>query len=136
MTRIYLDGLRVGDQLPPLVTDPVSRHTLALYCGGSGDHNPIHVDLDFAQEAGHDDVFVHGMYSMAILGRLLSHWLPQNLIKSFGVRFTSITHVHDVITASAEVVERTDQDLKLELITTNQNGTPTLKGHACIQLSS
>jgi acyl dehydratase len=56
---------------------PVSRLGLALYCGASGDHNPIHVDIDFAKAAGMPDVFAHGMLSMAWLGRLLTNWVPQ-----------------------------------------------------------
>lgn len=42
--------VKVGDELKPLVLPPISRHQLALYCGGSGDHNPIHVDLDLRQK--------------------------------------------------------------------------------------
>ena len=65
------DQVKVGDELKPLVLPPVCRHQLALYCGGSGDHNPIHVDLDFAKKFGFKDVFAHGMLSMAFLGRLV-----------------------------------------------------------------
>ena len=64
--------LDVGDALPPFTTAPVSRLTLALYCGASGDHNPMHVDIDFARAGGASDVFAHGMLSMAYLGRLLT----------------------------------------------------------------
>ena len=56
----------------PFETEPISRLTLALFAGASGDHNPIHVDLDFARAAGMDDVFAHGMLSMAYLGRMLT----------------------------------------------------------------
>ena len=49
------DSLQVGDTLPTLQLEPVSRLMLALYCGASGDHNPIHVDLDFARSAGQAD---------------------------------------------------------------------------------
>ena len=42
--------VKVGDTLKPIVLPPISRHQLALYCGGSGDHNPIHVDIDFAKK--------------------------------------------------------------------------------------
>ncbi len=56
---------------------PVSRIDLVLYCGASGDHNPIHVDPDFARAAGEPGVFAHGMLSMAWLARLLTDWLPQ-----------------------------------------------------------
>lgn len=52
----YQDA-RAGDALPGFTAGPISRHALALYCGASGDHNPIHVDLDFARSAGMDDVF-------------------------------------------------------------------------------
>jgi acyl dehydratase len=57
---------------------PISRATLALFAGASGDHNPIHIDLDVARSAGLDDVFAHGMLSMAYLGRLLTGWVPQH----------------------------------------------------------
>ena len=68
------DALEVGSEIPPLTSKPISRHTLALYCGASGDHNPIHVDLDFAKAFGMPDVFAHGMLSMAYLGRMLTAW--------------------------------------------------------------
>jgi acyl dehydratase len=44
-----LTQLKTGDTLPPLTLPPLTRTTLALYCGASGDHNPIHVDIDFAR---------------------------------------------------------------------------------------
>src|SRR6478672_1544743 len=84
-----------NEQVPVLETEPVSRLTLALFAGASGDHNPIHVDLDFARAAGFDDVFAHGMLSMAYLGRMLTDWIPQEALRGFRVRFTAITHVHD-----------------------------------------
>ena len=31
------DSLKVGEEIPALITPPVTRHTLALYCGASGD---------------------------------------------------------------------------------------------------
>ena len=76
MTLSSFDALQVGDAIPVLELPPVSRLTLALYCGASGDHNPIHVDSDFARSAGMPDVFAHGMLSMAWLGRLLTDWVP------------------------------------------------------------
>lgn len=130
--------LKVGDQLPPLQFGNVTRHTLALYCGGSGDHNPIHVDRDFAQAAGYDDVFAHGMLSMAILGRMLTNWTKQENIKSFAVRFAAITQVLDEVTASATISDKTIEDgeqrLTLEIQTQTQTGTKTLTGSAIIVL--
>ncbi|HSS86888.1 MAG TPA: MaoC/PaaZ C-terminal domain-containing protein, partial [Reyranella sp.] len=68
MTTIpKFDQVKVGDELKPLVLPPVSRHQLALYCGGSGDHNPIHVDSEFARSVGLPGTIAHGLLDMAIL---------------------------------------------------------------------
>ena len=130
--------LNVGDKLPALEFGVITRHILALYCGGSGDHNPIHVDQDFAKAAGYDDVFAHGMLSMAILGRMLTNWTDQENIKSFSVRFASITKVLDEVTASATIADKTIEDgeqrLTLDIQTHTQTGTKTLSGHAVIRV--
>ncbi|MBL0709507.1 MAG: MaoC family dehydratase [Colwellia sp.] len=88
---ITFDDINIGDCLPVLSTEKISRTTLALYAGASGDYNPIHIDIDFAKSAGMDDVFAHGMLSMAYLGRLLTHWVDQRSIQKIDVRFTAIT---------------------------------------------
>ncbi|MBZ2187543.1 MaoC family dehydratase [Alcanivorax sp. JB21] len=136
MTAIDYDLLHVGDTLPVLVTAPVSRLDLALYCGASGDHNPIHVDIDFARQAGMDDVFAHGMLSMAFLGRLLTDWVPQHQLRTWSVRFVAITHVGDAITCQGEVAEKFEQDgerrVRLALTTRNQHDDIKLKGEAVI----
>ena len=135
---VDFDSLTVGDKLPPLEFGAVTRHTLALFCGGSGDHNPIHVDSDFAKDAGYEDVFVHGMLSMAILGRLLTNWTTQENIRTFSVRFMSITHVLDEVTASAtvteKIVENGERKVFLYVETHTQTGAKTLSGSAEIVL--
>lgn len=88
----------------PLRTKPVSRLTLALYCGASGDHNPIHVDSDFARAAGYPDVFAHGMLPMAYLARMLTDWVAPEAIRAMRVRFTAITRVGEVLVCSGEVM--------------------------------
>jgi acyl dehydratase len=138
MNQLTFDAVQVGDDFAAYTTAPITRHTLALYCGASGDHNPIHVDIDFARKAGMDDVFAHGMLSMAYLGRLLTEWAPQDRLRSYGVRFAAITHLGDAVTCSGKVVEKFEQDgeqrIRVELTTTNQNGEIKLKGDAVIAL--
>ena len=131
--------VKVGDSLPPLKLPPISRHQLALYCGGSGDHNPIHVDIDFAKKFGFKDVFAHGMLSMAFLGRLVTSWVPQAQVRKLGTRFTSITWVGDVITVSGKVTGKREENgqklVDLEVRCTNQNGQDTLQGEATVVLN-
>lgn len=107
---INFDEIQVGDQLPELITKPISRTTLALFAGASGDHNPIHIDIDFAQKAGMEDVFAHGMLSMAYLGRLVTGWVPQESIRNISVRFTAITQLKAVITCKGIVEEKLTEE--------------------------
>jgi len=136
MTAINYESLNVGDELVDHVCGPITRTTLALYCGGSGDHNPIHVDSDFAKKSGMPDVFAHGMLSMAYLGQLLTNWVDQSQLREYGVRFTSITPVNATVTCKGKVVEKMEIDgepcVKLELTTEIDDGTKTLMGDAII----
>jgi acyl dehydratase len=128
--------LQPGDALPALELPPISRHMLALYCGASGDHNPIHVDIDFAKSAGMPDVFAHGMLSAAWLARVLTGWVPQSAIRSLDIRFAAITHVGERITCTGKVVEKFEDKgrrcAKLQLATTNQDGIAKLTGEALV----
>ena len=97
----------VGDQytLEPMT---VTRKALALYAGASGDHHPVHIDIDEARDAGFPDVFAHGMLSMAYLARLLTDCLPQGDLRNFDARFVSITPVRSTVACRAEVLERSE----------------------------
>src|SRR3984893_15612412 len=136
MLSRHYDEIAVGAELPSFTAPPLSRLTLALYAGASGDHNPIHVDIDFAKQAGMSDVFAHGMLSMPYLGRLLTNWVAQEAIRSFAVRFAAITHVGDVITCSGTVVGKDDatRTLRIEVNTRNQAGEIKLSGAAVVAL--
>jgi len=127
-----------GAQLPPLRIDPISRTTLALFAGASGDHNPIHIDLDVARSVGLDDVFAHGMLSMAYLGRLLTNVVPQQHLRSFQVRFASITPVHGEPTCTGSVTSidevNGERHATLELQVSLPDGTVTLLGSAVVAL--
>ncbi|MEU8798529.1 MaoC family dehydratase [Spirillospora sp. NPDC048819] len=134
-----ITDLREGDELPPLPLPKISRTTLALYAGASGDHNPVHIDIDAAREAGLDDVFAQGMLSMAYLGRLLTGWVPQDRIRTYSVRFTAITplHAEPVCTGRVASIEEADGErrARLDLQVTLDDGTITLRGQALVALT-
>jgi len=128
------ETLSVGTELAPLKIRPISRTTLALFAGASGDHNPMHVDLDVAKSAGLDDVFAHGMLSMAYLGRLLTDNFDSAKIRSYRVRFASITPVHGQPTATGKVVAVENGLATIELTVALADGTVTLTGDAVVEL--
>ena len=136
MSATSFETLNIGDSIPALTTAPISRTTLALFAGASGDRNPIHIDIDFARKAGMDDVFAHGMLVMAYLGRALTDWIPQSSLKKFGVRFTSITNLGDAITCTGTIVEKDEErrQLRVEIQAANQGGDVKLAGDAIFEI--
>lgn len=132
--REFAPGARIAHKTFP----PLTRHRLALYCGASGDHNPIHVDIDFAKKAGFPDVFAHGMLVMAYLGQTLSDAVPPERIRSFSTRFLAITQVGAELTCEGTIAELLEADgekrARVELVAKDQNGEAKLAGEAIIAL--
>lgn len=128
----------VGERIVHKVFPPITRHTLALYCGASGDHNPMHVDIDFAKAAGFPDVFAHGMLVMAYLGQALTDAIRPADIRSFSTRFAAITQLGARLTCEGHVVELLERDgekrARLALTTKDENGEVKLAGEAIIAL--
>lgn len=138
MSGLDMATLQVGDALPPLCLPPIDRTLLALFAGASGDHNPIHIDIDYAYRAGIPDIFAHGMLSMAWLGRLLTGWVDQRCLRAFGVRFLGITHVGNAITCTGSVVEMFEADgerrARIAVRTMDQSGEVKIVGEAVVAL--
>ncbi|MFC9998623.1 MaoC/PaaZ C-terminal domain-containing protein [Nocardia sp. NPDC127526] len=130
--------MEVGTELPALTLAPISRTTLALFAGASGDHNPMHVDIDVAKSGGLDDVFAHGMLSMAYLGRLLTDWVGPAGLREFRVRFAALTPVLGQPSATGKVVALDEVDgqrrATVELTVALDDGTVTLTGDAVVVL--
>lgn len=133
-----MSEITVGTEIPMLELPPISRTTLALYAGASGDHNAIHIDSDFAKHAGMPDVFAQGMLSMAYLGRMLTNWRPQSKLRRFSNKFTAITHLQDVIICSGKVVEiittNNETLARCEVKAVTATGEKTLVGEALVAL--
>ncbi|MDC8786351.1 MaoC/PaaZ C-terminal domain-containing protein [Paucibacter sp. hw1] len=132
------DSVQVGDTLPVLQIQAVDRTTLALFGGASGDHNPIHLDTDFARRAGMPDVFAQGMLGMAWLGRMLTQWAPQSQLRRFDARFLGITHLGNAMRCCGRVVEKFERGdercVRIELSSVNQFGQTKIAGDAVVAL--
>lgn len=128
----------LGERMVHKTFPPISRHTLALYCGASGDHNPIHVDIDFARQAGFPDVFSHGMLVMAYLGQALTDTVPPDRIRVFSTRFQAITQLGARLTCEGEVVEllqaQGEARARLALSVKDEAGEVKLAGEAVVAL--
>ena len=138
MTTPNFDTLTLGDEIPSLTLPPLTRHTLAVYCGASGDHNPLHVDFDFARAAGLDDVIAHGMLIMGYMGRTVTDWAPQTALRSFNTRFMAMTKIGNQITCTARITEKsqvaTERRVRLAITARDQHGEVKAQGEAVVAL--
>src|SRR3546814_5448873 len=119
---------------------PFTRGQLALFAGGSGDHNAIHIDSDVAKAKGFGDVIVPGMLVMAQLGKMLTDWAGPSSVRRWNVRFTNIAPVLATPTYFAEVQEQTNVDgepcLRLALWVVAEGGGEVVRGEARIDRAS
>lgn len=124
------------DGLPRVAAGPITRHQLGLYAGASGDYNPLHIDMDYARQAGMPDVFAHGMLSAAYLARVLTRWAEPAALRRFSVRFEAITHIGDEVhcqaRATGHCIEHGEPCLTLALTARNQAGETKLTGTAVV----
>jgi len=134
-------NLAKGDSHEAVVVDNLTRTQIVQYAGASGDYNPLHTDEIFAtQVAGYPAVFAHGMLTMGLTGRMLTDWVGDGRLVSFGVRFKRQVWPGDTLTATATVEAVREDDGRhyadLALSTTNQDGEEVLTGSATARIDA
>ncbi|MBI4337894.1 MAG: MaoC family dehydratase [Chloroflexi bacterium] len=63
-------GIQAGAALGPL-TKHVTQEQVQRYAEASGDHNPIHLDAEFAARTPYGRRVAHGMLTLAFVSELL-----------------------------------------------------------------
>lgn len=126
-----------GATLPPVTLAPLTRTMLALYAGGSGDHNPLHIDIDFARNvAKMDDVIGHGMLTMALVGRYVTSLSGAVSLRNYSVRFLGMSKVGDRLHCSGRVSRVFEADgqrcAEVELQAARQSGEVLATGSAVL----
>jgi acyl dehydratase len=100
-----------------------TKEQIAAYAEASGDHNPIHLDDDFARSVGLPGLIAHGMLQMGIAGTVAaSEAGGGGLLRRLHCRFAGMVVPGDTVTFSAEQTAPG----KLELRAVNQRGEPVL----------
>ncbi len=123
--------LSIGDTYTETLVENLSRTQIVQYAGASGDYNPLHTDEIFTTKvAGYPTVFAHGMLTMGMTGRMVTNYVGDGRLTKYGVRFTSQVWPGDTLSSTATVEDLSDGIVRLNLQTTNQEGTVVLSGYA------
>ena len=128
----------IGDELPTR-SFPVQRADLVRYAGASGDFNPIHWNERVATSVGLPNVIAHGMYTMAVVARVVTDWAGDpGAVVEYGVRFTRPIVVPDPEGAVLEVVGKVaatgdDGTIRVDLTATVDGQTVLAKARAVVR---
>jgi 3-hydroxybutyryl-CoA dehydratase len=129
-------NLKIGDSFSKdrLVTDELVRKFAEV----SGDHNPIHLDEEFAKTTRFGKRIAHGMLSGAFISAVLGNEFNEKKIvyRSQTMKFTAPVFLGDTVTTTATVsnIREGKGIITLETVCTNQNGETLVKGKAVVMI--
>lgn len=91
-------GGETADGLP-IISRRITQPQLNVYAAASGDHNPLHLDAEFAAATQFGGIIAHGMLTLAFLSEMLTaawgeRWLSAAKLR---VRFKGAAYLGDLV---------------------------------------
>jgi acyl dehydratase len=138
VTALAASTVSVGDTVTPL-SRRVSQGQIDAYADASGDHNPIHVDPEFARSVGLPGTIAHGLLELGILAEAISTWAGGSAnLRSLSCRFSKPLQPGDTIicTGTVVAVDASEGVATLEVGASSDRGDRVLtNGRATVRLS-
>jgi acyl dehydratase len=124
----------VGDSAE--ITKTIEQADIDAFASVSGDHNPVHVDEEFAKTTRFGRRIAHGMLTASLISSVLANKLPGEGSVYLGqtLQFIGPVFPGDEVTARVTVKDiREDKPiLKLETICVNQRDEIVIRGEATV----
>ena len=124
----------VGDSAE--ITKTIEQADIDAFAGVTGDHNPVHVDEEFAKTTRFGRRIAHGMLTASLISSVLANKLPGEGSVYLGqtLQFVAPVFPGDEITARVTVKEIREGKpiLKLETICINQREEIVIRGEATV----
>jgi len=116
----------------------ITDEDIRAFADVTGDHNPLHLDEDFAKQTRFGKRIAHGMLCASLISAVIANELPGRGSIYLGQTFKFVAPVFlgDTVTARVTVVSiREDKPiLKLETICTNQRDEVVIRGEATVMV--
>lgn len=128
--------MKIGDSLSS--AREVTAELIEKFADVSGDHNPIHLDDEFASKTRFGKRIAHGMLSGAFISAILGNEYKGSTViyLSQTLKFTAPVFIGDTVTTTSTVTNiRSDKNIvTLENICTNQKGETLVQGESKIMI--
>ena len=138
MTTTF-ESLTVGDAIKG-PTFAVSRESIRLFCDGSLDYNPLHLDDNYMKgdfgKTNFGGIIMHGMNNFGVITRMLTDWLYEQdaTQRRLETRWKSPVKPGDTITPKARItaLKKTDSSrwVSFDVEVTNQRNEVVAVGEA------
>lgn len=128
--------IEVGDNAS--LTKTFNEKDVLTFANISGDHNPLHVDAEFASSTQFKHQLVHGMLTAGLISAVLGMQLPGPgcIYLKQELNFRAPVFFGDTITATVTVKKvREDKPIiTLETTCKNQEGITVIDGEAVLKV--
>ncbi len=118
-------------------TRTITEDDILLFALVSGDHNPIHLDAEYAERSLFGKRIAHGFLIGSLISAVLGNELPGpgSIYLGQTLKFLAPIHIGDTVTVTVKVVEIREDKRIITLHTecTNQHGTAVLSGEATVK---
>jgi len=118
------------------ITKTIEQADVDAFAQLTGDHNPVHIDEEFAKTTRFGRRIAHGMLTASLISSVLANKLPGEGSVYLGqtLKFVAPVFPGDTITARVTVKEiREDKPIvKLETICLNQRNEIVIRGEATV----
>jgi len=118
------------------IAKTINDDDIQKFAEASGDHNPLHLDDEFARTTRFGRRIAHGMLSASVISAVIAHELPGpgSIYLGQTIQFVAPVFPGDTVTARVTVTSiREDKPImKLETICTNQRAEVVVKGEATV----
>ncbi|MFL6468265.1 MAG: MaoC family dehydratase, partial [Pyrinomonadaceae bacterium] len=119
-------------------TRTVTDELIRTFADLSGDHNPIHLDEQFAANTRFGRRIAHGMLSGAFISAVLGYEFRERKIVylSQSMKFTNPVYIGDTVTTTATVknIRQEKGIVTLETTVTKQDGSVAVTGQAMVMI--
>jgi 3-hydroxybutyryl-CoA dehydratase len=128
------EDIKVGDIAE--YSKEITEKEVLMFAEVSGDHNPVHVDKEYAEKSMFKKQIAHGILSGSLISTVLGTKLPGENTIYMGQQFKFMAPVFfgDTLTAKAEVTEKKDDKhiIKLRTFVVNQDNKVVVDGEATV----
>ena len=135
-SKIKYESVKIGDLLPVVTIENVSRPDFVRYAGASGDFVPLHYDQTFVEASGIPTVFAQGMWTAGCLSRCLTDYAGAGNVRHFKVRFARQVWPGDTLSCRGKVTAKNENNgeklIEGEVEVANQKGETTVRGNFAV----